>query len=272
MGFLFSKPSNPAPHLRIEDKYETVEQVYEALREAGVEACQLILAIDFTGSNTMHSCYGGRSLHHVDPNGLEQNPYQRAMRLIALTLEKFDPDHLIPVYGFGDSKSKGRAVFNLRDRMNGAELIGMDEPCNGLAEVDYVYRVVAPTVHLDGPTSFAPAIMKAIDIVKQTKEYHVLLIIADGQITDNGETIKAVVEASRYPLSIVCVGVGDGPWKQMEHLDDDVKGRKVDNFQFTDFMQIDKTGGPYMEARFAVSALQEIPAQYHYFRKHKMLG
>ncbi len=39
-------------------------------------------------------------------------------------------------------------------------------------------------------------------------QYHILVIITDGQIVDEQETEEAVVEASNYPLSIICIGVG----------------------------------------------------------------
>ncbi|KAG6510193.1 hypothetical protein ZIOFF_028202 [Zingiber officinale] len=98
----------------------------------------------------------------------------------------------------------------------------------------------------EGPTSFAPIIRTSIDVVKRSNwQYHVLVIIADGQVTRNPDvppgklssqedaTIKAIVDASYFPLSIIMVGVGDGPWDAMEHFDDCIPERKFDNFQVT---------------------------------------
>lgn len=70
-------------------------------------------------------------------------------------------------------------------------------------------------MQLSGPTNFGPLIREAIRIVRQTREYHILLIIADGQVTDEKDTVAAIVEASNYALSIVLVGVGDGPWEKV---------------------------------------------------------
>lgn len=45
------------------------------------------------------------------------------------------------------------------------------------------YENIAPAVELSGPTSFAPLIRKAIEIVKGSgQQYHCLVIIADGQV------------------------------------------------------------------------------------------
>ncbi len=56
-------------------------------------------------------------------------------------------------------------------------------PCDGLDEVLQQYACVAQHVQLLGPTSFAPAIRQAMRIVEESNnEYHILIIIADGQV------------------------------------------------------------------------------------------
>lgn len=69
------------------------------------------------------------------------------------------------------------------------------------------YNQIADRIQMSGPTNFGPVIRKAVEIVKETQQFHVLVIIADGQVDRRQDTIDAIVEASKYPLSIVCVGV-----------------------------------------------------------------
>ncbi|KAH7860042.1 hypothetical protein Vadar_008497 [Vaccinium darrowii] len=54
--------------------------------------------------------------------------------------------------------------------------------CHGFEEALARYREIVPYIKLSGPTSFAPVIDAAIDIVEKSNgQYHVLVIIADGQ-------------------------------------------------------------------------------------------
>ncbi|EFJ21520.1 hypothetical protein SELMODRAFT_176218 [Selaginella moellendorffii] len=258
----------------IGDQFGTIEQVQEALHKAGLESSNLIVGIDFTKSNewTGKRTFNGRSLHAL---GDHQNPYEQAISIIGRTLSKFDEDNLIPCFGFGDASTHDEHVFGFYPEQR---------PCQGFEEALSRYREIAPNVRLAGPTSFAPIIEAAMDIVEQSGgQYHVLLIIADGQVTrsvdvENGtlspqeqSTVDAIVAASNLPLSIVLVGVGDGPWDMMRQFDDNIPQRLFDNFQFVNFSEI-MSKGAQREASFALQALMEIPAQYRATMELEILG
>ena len=123
------------------------------------------------------------------------------------------------------------------------------------------YNEIVKRVTLSGPTSFAPVIAKAIEIVKRTHKYHILVIIADGQVNEEKPTIDAIVEASKFPISIIVVGVGDGPWEVMDEFDHRLPKRKFDNFRFVDYHKATfKSKNP--DTCFALQCLMEIPDQY----------
>jgi E3 ubiquitin-protein ligase RGLG len=107
--------------------------------------------------------------------------------------------------------------------------------------------------------------------VKETNQYHILLIIADGQVDKVQETVQAIVDASRFALSIVCVGVGDGPWDMMEDFDDQIPARRFDNFQFVQLGALEAKhaalGSERLESEFALAALMEVPEQYSTIRR-----
>lgn len=239
------------------DRYETLEQVQMALRQSGLESSNLVMGIDFTKSNTWtgKNTFGGFCLHHLS-NVL--NPYQQVITIIGKTLSPFDDDNLIPAYGFGDSTTTDKAIFSFMPDA---------KPCHGFEQVLERYNQLVPSIVLSGPTSFAPLIYETIRIVQQEGGYHILLIVADGQVTNEKVNAKAIEEASKFPISIICVGVGDGPWDMMEKFDDELPRRKFDNFQFVPFNETMIKGIENPEVAFSVAALQEIPEQFDAIKK-----
>uniref|UniRef100_C6JRM2 Copine C-terminal domain-containing protein n=1 Tax=Sorghum bicolor TaxID=4558 RepID=C6JRM2_SORBI len=183
------RPRLERKYSKILDQYRSLDEVIEALAQAGLESSNLIIGIDFTKSNewTGKKSFNGMSLHNISDN---PNPYEQAITIIGKTLSAFDEDNLIPCFGFGD-----------------------------------------------GPTSFAPIIEMATTIVEQSGgQYHVLVIIADGQVTRSVDTefgqlstqeqmtVDAIVQASATAssddgsshLQQLQAGDLDMPW----HLED----------------------------------------------------
>jgi hypothetical protein len=248
----------------IPDRFTSYGQVTSALRHAGLESSQLVVGIDFTKSNTWTGAksFGGRCLHDLDSK--RQNPYQQVLKIIATTLAEFDDDGMIPAYGFGDSRTKSSQTFSFNED---------DAPCLGLGDVLERYEAIVANTIFSGPTNFAPIIRQATELVRRTEEYHILLLVADGQVDSVKDTADAIVEASNFALSIVMIGVGDGPWGLMEQFDDLLPQRKFDNFQFVDFNScFSKQKGETREFAFAVHALMEIPEQYEFVKNAGMLG
>ncbi|KAA6387780.1 MAG: putative E3 ubiquitin-protein ligase RGLG4 [Streblomastix strix] len=239
----------------IKDKYKTIDQVQKAIRTAGLESSNLIFGIDYTKSNlyTGERSFNNRSLHDCSI----LNPYQEVIQILGQTLEPFDDDHIIPSFGFGD-----KSVFPFFP----------DKQPIGFQEVIQRYVQITPQISLSGPTNFAPLINESINIVKQMRAYHILIIVTDGQVTNEKETINSIVNASNFPLSIVCIGVGDGPWDEMKKFDDKIKNRKFDNFQFVEFGLIRRKHAENFAPAFAMECLMEIPDQYKLIKKLGLLG
>jgi hypothetical protein len=264
------------------DRFESYKELEEALRAAGLESSNLIVGVDFTSSNLEQGgppYFKEKNLHSMY---YSPNPYQQAISIMGAALERFDDDHLIPAYGFGDLNTKDRSVFSFLTKsfvpLQSPDVIYPslqpecdqfeDVPCYTFSQVLERYTAIIQSgIQMSGPTSFGPLIEKAIEIVKKEKSYHILLIICDGAVTNKKETAAAIVKASKYPLSIVCIGVGKGPWKIMEEFDDELPERDFDNFQFVDFHKI-MTNCENKEVEFAKHALQEIPDQFEYIRNN----
>ncbi|KAK3611170.1 hypothetical protein CHS0354_026578 [Potamilus streckersoni] len=246
-----------------EDRFISLDAVRAGIKEEGLESCRLIFGIDYTMSNRSQGkkTFGGKNLHDLK----SLNPYQEVICTLGEVLEPFnsDPDGAIPAFGFGDSITQDKRIFKLKPE---------EGECRGFMEVLEVYEQITPKVRLGGPTNFAPLIDKAVEIVKHSGNmYHILVIVADGQVSNEEETRHSIEKASYYPLSIIMIGVGDGPWDTMDEFDDLLPKRRFDNFQFVNFHEImSKSKNP--QAAFALNALMEIPDQYKAIKDLRLIN
>jgi len=247
-----------------------------ALKKEQVESCSLIVGIDFTKSNKTQGkdTFHGNSLHDLNsPQG--QNPYECALATLSRGFANLDDDGQVPAFVFGDVETTHLSVRNLSP-------IGESVPIDELVKE---YRcAISKNPSLSGPTSFAPLIDKAVAVVKEAGyTFHVLVILADGEVSTTlncfDKTKQAIVRASNVPLSIVMVGVGDGPWETMHTLDTQLPERKFDNFHFVPFATFHKqmrtksaAEQRVAEAAFAVCALQEVPEQFKRISKLGLLN
>ncbi|CAL6106866.1 Copine_I [Hexamita inflata] len=153
-----------------------------------------------------------------------------------------------------------------------------DPNIQGMDAVLKTYRQFAPTVQQSGPTSLGPLIDEAIKSCERSPEFHILIAITDGDITEPDQDKIKIQKASGYPLSIVVVGVGDGPFDILEQFDSKLSGRKFDNFNFFNYSEykhkidfMDTGSQNTAEEMVALQMLQEIPDQYQDIKTLQLL-
>jgi hypothetical protein len=258
---------------------------------AGGMEISLLVGIDLTASNGEPS--DPRSLHYR--GGATPNAYQTALAAVGAVLAPYDTDGRIPAYGYGAALPPANVVSHCF-ALSG---VAHDPACDGVAGVLAAYDTALASVRLSGPTCFAPLISAAASAAETAAaqpahSYHVLLIITDGEIMarfccalrhlacicapahaltritrttpqDMDNTVNALVRASRAPLSLVIVGVGDADFSAMAFLDsDDGLLRGTAGTAARDCVQFVKMrdyGGRASGARLARDVLAEIPGQ-----------
>ena len=162
----------------------------------------LSIAIDFTGSN---GCPEYPTCLHYINHGFINN-YEKAIRENYKIISTLNEKDKYDIYGFGaEINGIFEKCFNLNMTDN-PSIIGIE---NIISE----YKKAVKNVYFSGGTFFAPIINRINDVMKNmiysNFNYHILLIISDGLIHDLQRTIDSIVESSKYPLSIIIIGVGE---------------------------------------------------------------
>ncbi|XP_008937597.1 PREDICTED: LOW QUALITY PROTEIN: copine-9-like, partial [Merops nubicus] len=216
------------------------------------------------------------SLHYASPYQL--SAYALALKAVGEIIQDYDSDKMFPALGFGAKIPPDGHVAKLPPDGKISHQFplnnNVDNPnCAGIEGVLESYLQSLRTVQLYGPTNFAPVINQVAGAAAQVtdgSQYHVLLIITDGVISDMLQTKEAIVTASALPMSIIIVGVGPAEFEAMEELDGDEvrvssRGRYAerDIVQFVPFRDyVDDSGNQVLSmARLAKDVLAEIPEQ-----------
>ncbi|KAM9645964.1 LOW QUALITY PROTEIN: copine-6 [Trichechus inunguis] len=183
--------------------------------------CQIsfTVAIDFTASNG--DPRSSQSLHCLSPR--QPNHYLQALRAVGGICQDYDSDKRFPAFGFG-----ARIPPNFEVSHDFAINFDPENPeCEEISGVITSYRRCLPQIQLYGPTNVAPIINRVAEPAQreqstgQATKYSVLLVLTDGVVSDMAETRAAIVHASRLPMSIIIVGVGNADFSDMRLLDGD---------------------------------------------------
>ncbi|XP_044778049.1 copine-2 isoform X3 [Neomonachus schauinslandi] len=237
--------------------------------------CQLMftVGIDFTASNG--NPLDPSSLHYINPMGT--NEYLSAIWAVGQIIQDYDSDKMFPALGFGaqlppDWKVSHEFAINFNPT---------NPFCSGVDGIAQAYSACLPHIRFYGPTNFSPIVNHVARFAAQATEqqtatqYFILLIITDGVISDMEETRHAVVQASKLPMSIIIVGVGNADFAAMEFLDGDSRtlrshtGEEAarDIVQFVPFREFRNAA----KETLAKAVLAELPQQVVQYFKHKNL-
>lgn len=242
--------------------------------QSGSTEMNFTVAIDFTASNGNPT--SSSSLHYLNPYGTP-NQYAAAIQAVGNIIQDYDSDKLFPALGFGARMSDGSVHHEFALNFNPSNPF-----CSGVDGVLQAYYNSLKNVQLYGPTNFSPVInhvARFATAIQDGSQYFVLLIITDGIITDMQQTQQAIVNASRLPMSIIIVGVGDADFTAMDILDgDDVRlsyngvHAVRDIVQFVPFNDFLSRGDMALsQAALAKEVLAEIPDQFlSYMKKHNI--
>ena len=231
------------------------------------------------------------------------NPYQKAIVHLIMSTNKLLVESLgsgggggsddggeflkVHAFGFGDSITKDTGVFSVFDPV--LTMRENNSQSNNISDtILSSYTNAVKRIDLSGPSSFAPVIRQTVEIIKKSTNsatMSILFLLTDGELSsDDGssmfETMQAIVDASCYALSIVIVGVGDGPWTHILRLDKYLCNKcKFDNLNFVDYSQFMTTAANSRGANakcldnelFCLKLFNKLPSQFRNLRQLNLI-
>ena len=221
----------------------------------------LIVGIDFTASNRDPN--DPSSLHFLGVNRL--NLYQSSILSVGEILEDYNHTNRIYTFGFG-AKIGEPPLINHCFPLN---FNNQTPYFQNFKELFDCYKRSIFEMRFSGPTLFAPLLMTVIDFAERkyhenSQNYTTLLLLTDGVTHDLQQSIDLVVRASKLPISIIIIGIGNENFDNMRILDADdnplfnTAGEKshADILQFVPYNQF--MNDPFV---LRTEVLKELPGQ-----------
>ena len=243
----YSKVKQKHKPMLIVNKVVKLASLYDFL--SGGCDFSLMVAVDYTGSNLQRDY--NIDLHNIYTQRYQPSPYQMAIRRIGNILETYDSDKKYPLWGFGawgyfknnnsNNKNNNRASTKHGFNVNTDMLYKYNDEVDGIYGLEQAYSESVnklregQTFKLSGPTYFSNILENAKYIAQESfhnykngtdnLQYFIFLIITDGAVSseDMLKTINQIVDIATkgLPMSIIIVGVGNGPFDSMNLLDGD---------------------------------------------------
>ena len=221
--------------------------------------------------------FNGRYLHSVHPKCKRLTPYEEVIVSLSRSLATLACPGQIPAFGFGDSQSLNKSVFPFFRKERCCEdfdevhrryrfISQHVEPGNQSSIAPLIYNAINQVqkggfqyhilvIVADCPCSYSLSESSSRNDSLSNREYpassgsHKFETRSSSAISDRfiedaildgrseEEVKKAIIEASKYPLSIIFIGVGDGESFQrvQETFTRRFSGQLFNNFGFVNY-------------------------------------
>lgn len=95
---------------------------------------------------------------------------------------------------------------------------------SGIESIIGAYKNSLQYVEMSQPTLFDPLFKEVIKLGQESMkkgglDYVVIVVMTDGEIHDMKSVIDTVIQASRLPISIIIIGIGQASFAKMQCLD-----------------------------------------------------
>jgi len=175
----------------------------------------LPIAVDFTASNL--NPINPKSLHTLD---FEKNKYIKTIKSFTKIVKDYNNNKSYSVFGFGAIPKESKEVshcFNLN----------MNSKCANIESVEEIqshYEKRLKSSRFSNPTYLQFVLKEVIALVKKLKtetknqNYSILLILIDGVFDDFNEVRNLLVQASKLPMSVLIIGIGQTNFSRLDAL------------------------------------------------------